>query len=239
MKRLSIICLIIALCMLLAACGTAGNTAVQNSGNSSGGSSEADSVSGNVASQGGNEKGGNDMNGAENSKALVVYFSRVGEQYGVGVIEKGNTEIVAEMIAERIGADLFEVKPVDDYYPMEYSPLCDVAKKELNENARPEYLKDGLDLSQYDTIFIGAPVWWGDWPMIMYTFFESEDLAGKTLAPFSTHAGSGLSGFDRKLAAACPDSAVTEGLGVAGSEAQNNPDSARSKVNDWLSGLGY
>ena len=133
--------------------------------------------------------------GIEGSDILVVYFSRTGEQYTVGVIDKGNTSIVAEMISEETGADLFEVIPEEDHYPMTYSELTDVAKQEQNDNARPAYAKDVPDLSQYSTIFIGAPVWWGDWPMIMYTFFENnaEGLSGKTLIPFSTHEGSGLS----------------------------------------------
>lgn len=173
------------------------------------------------------------------SKVLVVYFSRTGEQYGVGVIEKGNTEIVAELVAELTGADLYQVVPSEDYYPMTYNELTDVAKKEQKEKARPAYAATVPDLSGYDTIFIGAPVWWGDWPMIMYTFFENEDLSGKTLIPFCTHAGSGLSGFDKKLASACPDSTVLSGLAVSGADAQNNPDSVRSKVSDWISGLEY
>ena len=125
---------------------------------------------------------------------LVIYFSRTGEQYTVGVIDKGNTAIVAEMIAEQTGADLFEVLPVDDHYPMTYTALTDVAKQEQNAKARPEYADDLPDLAQYETIFIGAPVWWGDWPMIMYTVFENNDFFGKKLVPFSTHEGSGLSG---------------------------------------------
>ncbi|MDE7390387.1 MAG: flavodoxin [Lachnospiraceae bacterium] len=173
------------------------------------------------------------------STVLVVYFSRTGEQYGVGEIDKGNTAIVAEMIANKTGADMFEILHVDDHYPMTYDALTDVAKQEQNDNARPEYLGEVPDLSQYDTVFIGAPVWWGDWPMIMYTFFENEDLLGKTLVPFSTHGGSGLSGFDSKLSAACPESNVSEGLAVTGTDAQNNQDIVRSTVEEWLSGIGY
>ncbi|MBR3309053.1 MAG: flavodoxin [Lachnospiraceae bacterium] len=175
------------------------------------------------------------------SGILVVYFSRTGEQFTVGVIEEGNTAIVAKMIAEKTGADLFEVLPADDYYPMTYEELTEVALHEQDENARPEYAGDVPDLSKYNTIFIGAPVWWGDWPMIMYTFFEknADALAGKTLIPFSTHEGSGLAGFDRKLASACPDSSVKDGYAVRGSDAQNNRESTSSSVNDWLSMLGY
>ena len=173
------------------------------------------------------------------SSVLVVYFSRTGEQYGVGEIDKGNTAIVAEMIADKTEADMFEILPVDDHYPMTYDALTDVAKQEQSDNARPEYSGGVPDLSQYDTVFMGAPVWWGDWPMIMYTFFENEDLSGKTLVPFSTHAGSGISGFDSKLSAACPASNVLDGLAVTGADAQNNPDSVKGIVEEWLSNMGY
>ena len=172
---------------------------------------------------------------------LVVYFSRTGEQYNVGVIDKGNTAVVAEMIGDQLGADLWEILPADDHYPMTYQALTDVAKQEQNEKARPAYAGQTPELSQYDTIFIGAPVWWGDWPMILYTFFENnaDELSGRTLIPFSTHEGSGLSGFDRKLSSACPDSTVGEGLAIRGSDAQNRPDEVRQAVNEWLEKLGY
>ena len=173
------------------------------------------------------------------SGVLILYFSRTGEQYTVGDIDKGNTAIVAEMIADKTGGDLFEVLPKEDYYPYTYDELTDVAKQEQNDNARPEYKDELPELSQYDTVFIGAPVWWGDWPMIMYTVFENNDFAAKTLIPFSTHEGSGLSGFDKKLASACPDSTVAEGLAIRGNDAQNDQDGVRESVDDWLSGLGY
>ena len=180
--------------------------------------------------------------GTENANGtdiLVLYFSRTGEQYNVGVIEKGNTAIVAEMIGEATGADLYEILPADDHYPMTYKELTDVALQEQREGARPAYAGELPEFDRYDTIFIGAPVWWGDWPMILYTVFESTPLEGKTLVPFSTHAGSGLSGFDRSLAAAYPTCTVAEGLAIAGTDAQNNPDQVRSRVGGWLSDLGF
>ncbi len=176
---------------------------------------------------------------AGSTRTLVVYFSRTGEQYTVGVIDKGNTAIVAEMIADETGADLYEVLPVDDHYPMTYKELTDVAKKEQSDKARPAYAGELPDLSGYDTVFIGAPVWWGDWPMILYTVFENNDFSGKKLVPFCTHEGSGLSGFDKKLASACPDAEVLKGLAVRGNDAQNRQDPVRKTVRDWLSGLGY
>lgn len=173
------------------------------------------------------------------SNVLVLYFSRTGEQYNVGVIEKGNTAIVAEMIGESTGADLYEVLPADGHYPMTYKELTDVALQEQRDGARPAYAGELPDFDNYDTIFIGAPVWWGDWPMILYTVFESTPLSGKTLIPFSTHAGSGLSGFDRSLAAAYPECTIAKGLAIAGTDAQNDPDKVQSAVASWLSELGF
>ena len=170
---------------------------------------------------------------------LVICFSRTGEQYNVGVIEKGNTAIVAEMIAEATGADLYEILPADDHYPKTYKELTDVGLQEQRDQARPAYVDTVPDLGGYDTIFIGAPVWWGDWPMIMYTLFENTPLSGKTLIPFSTHAGSGLSGFDRSLAAVYPECTVTKGLAIAGTDAQNNPDHVQQSVTSWLTELGF
>lgn len=206
----------------------AGTSAGQNTGTQT---QEADDQSATSAS---------DMP-AVTSDVLVVYFSRTGEQYGVGVIDKGNTAIVADMIIEATGADSFEVLPEDDYYPYTYQELTEVARQEQADGARPAYKGDAPDLSQYDTIFIGAPVWWGDWPMIMYTFFENnaDALAGKTLIPFCTHAGSGLSGFDTKLASALPDSTVGTGFAALGSDAQNNAAAVQEQVTAWLEGLGF
>ena len=171
-------------------------------------------------------------------KVLVVYFSRTGEQYNVGVIDHGNTAVVAEMIGEATGADLYEILPADDHYPMTYDELTDMALEEQKDGARPTIAGELPDLADYDTIFIGAPVWWGDWPMILYTFFESTPLEGKTLIPFSTHEGSGLSGFDRSLAAAYPDCTVADGLAVRGADAQNAPEKVRASVSAWLDNLG-
>jgi len=169
----------------------------------------------------------------------LLFFSRTGEQYNVGVIEKGNTAIVAEMIGEATGADLYEILPADDHYPMTYKELTDVALQEQRDGARPAYAGELPDFDRYDTIFIGAPVWWGDWPMILYTVFESSPLSGKTLVPFSTHAGSGLSGFDRSLAVAYPDCTIAKGLAVAGTDTQNNPDKVQTSVANWLNELGF
>ena len=237
-------CLAMALCLLftLASCGQGDKP------EPSAGRDPTDELSTSAGQDRTNEDAPSADNTAERTEktagdgnALVVCFSRTGEQYTVGVIDKGNTAIVAEMIAEETGADLFELLPADDHYPMTYSELTDVAMREQNENARSEYAGDLPDLAGYDTIFIGAPVWWGDWPMICYTFFENnaDALSGKTLVPFSTHEGSGLSGFDKKLAKSCPDSEILKGLAIRGNDCQNKQDDVQKDVAAWLDELGY
>ena len=173
------------------------------------------------------------------SSILVVFFSRTGEQYNVGVIEKGNTAIVAEIIAEKTGADVFEILPAEDYYPTTYKELTDVAMQEQREHARPAVAGELPDLTKYDTVFIGAPVWWGDWPMLLYTFFEGTECSGVKLVPFSTHEGSGLSGFDKKLASAYPGCEVLKGLAIRGADTQNDVEGVQKKVDNWLTELGY
>ena len=173
-----------------------------------------------------------------NSKILVLYSSFIGEQYSVGVIEKGNTEIVADMIIEKLGADRFKVEPKSDIYPKDsYKRLTEIASKELHDNARPEIKDITFDITNYDTIFVGAPVWWGDFPMIMYTLFEKIDMNGKTVIPFSTHGGSGLSGFDSKLKRLYPNANILRGLAITGTDAQNKKDNVRSEVDKWIDSL--
>lgn len=204
------------------------------------GSSDTGSNTGSDVSDAPSSTGSDSAQAAAGSKTLVVYFSRTGEQYDVGVIDKGNTAIVADMVASATGADSFEVIPQEDY-PYTYDELTDVAREEQNESARPAYQGDVPDLSQYDTVFLGAPVWWGDWPMIMYTLFDdnADALGGKTLVPFLTSAGSGLAGFDTKLASVIDGATVATGFSALGTDAQNDQDGVRSSVGEWLQGLGY
>ena len=170
------------------------------------------------------------------SKALVVYFSRTGEQYGVGVIEKGNTAIVADMIVEQTGADSFEILPKTDNYPTTYKELTDVAKEEQNQNARPAIKDTVQNLEQYDTIYLGYPIWWGDLPMICYTFLESYDFSGKTIVPFCTHGGSGNAGTQSKIQSVVKNATVKEVLAITGTDTQKDPDSVKTTVTGWLSG---
>lgn len=166
---------------------------------------------------------------------LIVYFSMIGEQKAVGDIGEGNTEIIANMIKENTGGALYEIVPKDHRYNTSLEELLETAKNEKESGARPQYKNTVPVLDRFDVIFIGAPVWYEDWPMIMYTFFESEDLSGKILVPFTTYEETGLSGLDQKLKTAVPGSTVLEGLAVKGTDAQNSRDESKEKVDQWLS----
>ena len=171
-------------------------------------------------------------------KVLVVYFSRTGEEYNVGRITKGNTAIVAEYIAQKTGAQTFEIKPATPY-PDEYEACTELAKKELESNARPALAKNIDTLEQYDTIFLGYPIWWGALPRVIMTFLESNDFSGKTIIPFCTHGGSGLAGTEREIAAACPNAKVLDGLAIVGKSAQNDSAAVQKEVDTRLKELGY
>ena len=171
-------------------------------------------------------------------KILVVYFSRTGEEYAVGNITKGNTEIVAEYIAQKIGADTFEIKPAKPY-PDAYEPCTEIAKQELESNARPALEKNIDSLAQYDTIFLGFPIWWSALPRVVVTFLEANDLSGKTIIPFCTHGGSGLANSEHEIKDACPNAKVLGGLAVVGKSAQENFSAAQKDVDAWLDSLGY
>ncbi len=171
-------------------------------------------------------------------KALVVYFSRTGENYAVGNIAKGNTHIVADMIAEMTGADTFEIKTVNPY-PQSYKECTEVAKKELADNARPQLAGKVENMKDYDVIFLGYPIWWSDMPMPIYTFMESYDFNGKTIIPFATSAGDVLTGKESTIPQYAKGAKVLQGLGIEGKRAQQNPDSVRPEVQKWLTQLGF
>ena len=141
----------------------------------------------------------------KNSKILVVYFSMpetdkpnnmTAEEANSTVVINGkvlgNTQYVASLIQENTNADIFRIEP-KTAYPTDHRTLVDLAKEEQNRRARPELMKKIDNLNEYDTIFVGYPNWWGDLPMIMYTFFQEHDFSSKVIIPFNTHGGSGFS----------------------------------------------
>ena len=166
------------------------------------------------------------------SKTLIVYFSRKGENYWNGSIRnlsRGNTEIVAEMIADLTGGDLFQVETVKTYAE-DYYACIDEAKKELQEGARPELKQYSDNLDSYENIVIGFPNWWGTMPMAMFTFLEHYDLTGKKIIPFCTNEGSGMGQSEEDIRKICPGAYVGSGLSIKGSTAADaGPD-----IKEWL-----
>lgn len=168
------------------------------------------------------------------NKTLVVFYSRAGENYSVGNVKVGNTQVLAELIAAQTGADTFQVKPTKAY-PDDYTECTEVSKKELESKARPDIVAD-FPIDDYDTIFIGYPIWWGDAPMPLYTFIEKHSWQGKTVIPFCTHEGSGYCN-EAEITEACKGATVLQGLGMYGHTAQNDRSSALKTVQKWLKGL--
>lgn len=154
--------------------------------------------------------------------ALVVYFSW-----------SGNTESVANEIQTQTGADIFEITPVDPYTD-DYNTLLDIAQEEQASDARPAIAETVENFEQYEIIYFGFPNWWGDMPMILYTFLDEYDFSGKTIAPFVTSGGSGFSGTIGTIESMEPDATVIEGLSL-GSSGAADPAGA---VTEWLSAIG-
>ena len=159
----------------------------------------------------------------EVGKALVVYFSHT-----------GNTENVANFIHDAVGGDIVKLE-TEEPYTDNYDELLDIAQEEKNENARPALSTKIDNIDEYDTIFLGYPIWWGDMPMAIYTFLDEYDLSGKTIAPFVTSGGSGLSGTPQNIQDEEPNANVTEGLSVR----DTNSENSQNQVNEWLSEIGF
>ena len=174
------------------------------------------------------------LNSENMSKSIVIFFSHAGDNYSVGNIEVGNTKIVADYISEITGADQYEIV-THKYDGMSYTPLIELAKKEAAAGELPPYEGAAPDLSQYDTVFIGGPVWWGTYPQVMFTLFKDIDLAGKTVIPFTTHEGSGLASCASDVQKAFPKANVTGEFSIYGHEVRGG----KAKVERWLKGIGF
>lgn len=182
------------------------------------------------------------------ANTLVVYFSMPEttnsdnmteeEDNSVVVIDGevlGNTQYVAYVIQENTGADIFRIEP-ETPYPTDHDTLVDLAAEEQDNDARPA-IKDRIEnLEQYDTIFIGYPNWWGDMPMILYSFFDEYDFSGKTIVPFNTHGGSGFSNTINTIAELEPGATTDrEGFTVS----RNTVQDAEPDIIAWLETSGY
>ncbi len=153
---------------------------------------------------------------------LVVYFSW-----------SGNTESVAVEIQNQTGADTFRLVPAEPYTD-DYDTLLDIAQEEQRNGARPAISGSIENFDSYEVVYLGFPNWWGDMPMILYSFLDDYDLSGKTIVPFVTSGGSGFSNTIRTIESMEPDAEVLDGLSLGSSQAANAGDA----VANWLSGLG-
>jgi len=165
---------------------------------------------------------------------IVIFFSHAGDNYSVGNIKVGNTKIVADYITELTGADQYEIV-THKYDGMAYTPLTELAQEESRKGELPPYEGKAPDLAQYDTVFIGGPVWWGTYPQVMFTLFKDINLDGKTVIPFTTHEGSGLASCERDVRKAFPKADVQKGWSIYGHEVRTG----KAKVEKWLKGLGF
>ena len=158
-------------------------------------------------------------------KNLVLYFSVY-----------GTARKTAEEIAKQTGADLVEIQPVIPYDSDRdhYNQLAAYAKKEHDEDMRPA-IQNEIDVADYDNIFIGYPMWWYTFPMIIYTLFDTVDFSGKTLIPFNTHMGSYDGGTYDTIRQLAPNSTVLEGLPV---EMRDAEQGSEQEIAAWLKKLG-
>jgi flavodoxin len=168
----------------------------------------------------------------DGGRVLLAYFSRAGENYYYGNridLEIGNTEVLAEMIKQLIGCDVYRIEEADPY-PDSYNATRDRNSAEQRANARPAIAKALPSVEQYDTVLLASGIWGNRAPMIMNTFTEALDFTGKTIHPVTTYAVSGLGSTERDYAASCPGASLGEGLAVRGEEVKD----AKSDVEAWL-----
>ena len=246
MKKLLSLMIIGIMIFSLIACGSRNseNTASQETENAPAvpekeneASRDADSADGTDSSAGAKqeETGSDSESGSEGNSILVAYFSLAGEQYKVGVVEEGNTAVIAKMIAEQTGADIFSIESTSDY-PDTYDGLLEVSREE--ESNPPQIAGTVENMDDYEIIFVGYPIWWGNLPPIMEVFLDNYDFSGKTVVPFCTHAGSGLSGTESAISD-ITGADMMDGLAISGETAQNQRDKAGEAVTEWLREGGF
>lgn len=171
-----------------------------------------------------------------NGKNLVVYFSMPDNVDDSTVVidgeTLGNTQYMAYVIQETVGADIFRIEP-ETPYPTDHDELVDIAREEQSNNARPA-IKDMIEnFDTYENIFVGYPNWWGDMPMILYSFFDEYDFSGKTIIPFNTHGGSGFSGTISTIKELEPNAEVLDGKSIS----RNDIQDAEQEIVDWVNSL--
>ena len=185
---------------------------------------------------GATEQTGGDGEGTAKGKMLVVYFSRADENWQVGYVERGNTAIMVDYIKDLADVDVFEIVP-ETAYPQGYEDTKTVATAEFNNGTRPAIKNDITNIADYETIFIGGPIWWARPPMIFRTFFEAHpELDGKTIIPFGTHGGSGVGSYKTLIQEYYPNATILESLGISGASIRDA--ASKTTVESWLKKLG-
>lgn len=227
----------------LAACGSTNSSAQAGAGNAGAGSSNtAQTVQQTEFS--GNNSG---------SKILVAYFSYfdntdsdkiTSKRYAdamssasVTVVDgkrRGNNDIVADILKEQTGADVFSILTKEQYSPDYDGGIVEQARIDGQNKVKPELASHIANLDQYDTVIILFPTWWYDMPMAMYTFFDEYDFTGKTIAPIATSGGSGLVDTVNTIKQLEPGANVTEGLSIM----QNAVSDSASDIASWLNRTG-
>lgn len=214
MKKRFTALLIAALFLGLSSCG--GRPA--NSGQSS--ASHPQPNSSHSAPTASSESSAETNDTVQDGKILIAYFSW-----------SGNTEQLAGLIQEKTGGDLFAIEPVTPYTD-NYNDLLDIATQEQNDQARPAVAGEVENWEDYSTIFIGYPNWWSDTPMIVRTFLESYDCAGKMVIPFCTHGGGGFGRSVDSIKESAAGAEVLDGFEIAGSRVGS------ADISSWIDGLG-
>ena len=167
----------------------------------------------------------------KDKKSIIIYFSRADENYFGGsmkYIDKGNTEIAAEYIKEITGADLVKVEPLIPY-AKDYMTCIEEAKERTKNHNAP--IKENIpDISEYEVIYIGSPIYWGGMPEELFTALEGHDFTGKIIRPFTTHEGSGLSSVPSQLQGICHGAEIKQGLAINGSAVKNS----KAQIENWI-----
>ncbi|WP_129658316.1 flavodoxin [Rothia uropygialis] len=184
---------------------------------------------------------------ADGARTLAAYFSvpETDDPEGMTTDEEnsghvvggkvyGNTQYVAMLMADRLGANQFRIETAEKL-PLDHQTLIDRAVSWQDSDARPDLKAKIENLDDYDTVIVGYPIWEYDMPMPLYTFFEDHDFAGKNVYVYTTHDVSGLSGTLEKVTEMLPDATVSQD---AFDISRNDMDDSEARVGEWLDGLG-
>lgn len=170
------------------------------------------------------------------AKTLIAFFSRADENYFGGAmryVKVGNTEIVVGLMKELIEADSFKIEMKNPYSPV-YMTCIDEAKKDKQNNARPELISYPYSIDEYDTVVLAYPNYWGTMPMVVFTFLERYDFSGKKILPLCTNEGSGMGSSESDVKKMAKGADVKSGLAITGSKAADS----KADLQKWFTANG-